>query len=103
MQTDHQRTRMRPKGFWVYRVRYKKQVIKFLQNQNETIRKRVVRFFDEIKEKPYDFKTYDVKAMQGMDGYFRLRISKYRIIFAIKDDLLIVEVIKAKSRGDIYK
>jgi mRNA-degrading endonuclease RelE of RelBE toxin-antitoxin system len=32
-----------------------------------------------------------------------LRISKYRIIFSVRDDILVVEVIKAKSRGDVYK
>jgi mRNA interferase RelE/StbE len=95
--------RMKPKGSWVYRVAYKKQVIKFLQKQDRSIREKVIGFFEEIKQNPNDFRVYDVKAMQGLDGYFRLRISKYRIIFSIKDDVLLIEVIKAKSRGDVYK
>jgi len=95
--------RVRPKGFWVYKVKYRKQVIKFLQGQTKSIREKIIGFFDEIKEDPSTFKTYDVKAMQGLDNHFRLRISKYRIIFSIKNDIMVVEVIKAKSRGDIYK
>jgi mRNA-degrading endonuclease RelE of RelBE toxin-antitoxin system len=37
-----------------------------------------------------------------MDHYFRLRLSKYRFIYKIENDILLIEVIKA-SRGDIYK
>jgi mRNA-degrading endonuclease RelE of RelBE toxin-antitoxin system len=57
----------------VYKVKYRKQVIKFLQGQTKSIREKVIGFFEEIKEDPYAFKTYDAKAMQGLDNHFRLR------------------------------
>ena len=68
-----------------------------------TIRTRILDFFDDIKDDPHNFKNYDVKMMQGLQNFYRLRISKYRVVFAVKDDVLIVEVVKAGSRGDVYK
>ena len=94
---------MKQEDCWVYKVKFKKQVIKFLQSQDMTIRTRILDFFDDIKDDPYNFKNYDVKMMQGLKNFYRLRISKYRVMFAIKDDVLIVEVVKAGSRGDVYK
>jgi mRNA interferase RelE/StbE len=45
----------------------------------------------------------DVKQLRGFDDKFRLRIGKFRVIFSIADDLLLIEAIKAGSRGDVYK
>ena len=87
----------------MYKVKYHKQVIKFLQKQNKEIAKRVVNFFDELK---YDLKimsNYDVKELKGLKNKYRLRISKFRVIFSIINNELVIEVIKADGRGGIYK
>jgi mRNA interferase RelE/StbE len=86
----------------MYKVKYHKNVIKFLQKQDKTIVKKIIGFFDEIK-KDLNFKNYDVKKLKGFENSFRLRISKFRIIFTVENNELLIEVIKADSRGDIYK
>jgi mRNA interferase RelE/StbE len=45
----------------------------------------------------------DVKRLQGDDvpPIYRLRVSKYRILFLMDNDT--VSVLKVDSRGDIYK
>ncbi len=86
----------------MYKVKYHKNVVKFLQKQDKKIVKKIIGFFDEIK---YDlnFKNYDVKKLKGFENSYKLRISKYRIILTIKNNELLIEVIKSDSRGDIYK
>jgi len=86
----------------MYKVKYHKNVVKFLQKQDKKVVKKIVDFFDEIK-KSLDFENYDVKKLKGFENSYRLRISKYRIIFTIKNNELLIEVIKADSIGDIYK
>jgi len=86
----------------MYKVKYHKNVIKFLQKQDRSIVKKIIDFFDEVK-KDLNFKNYDVKKLKGFENSFRLRISKFRIIFTIENNELLIEVIKADSRGDIYK
>jgi mRNA interferase RelE/StbE len=88
----------------MYSVKYHKQVIKFLQKHDAGTRCKIVDFFDAIKKNdPKDFRGYDIKQLRGFDDKFRLRIGKFRVIFSIADDLLLIEAIKAGSRGDVYK
>jgi mRNA interferase RelE/StbE len=86
----------------MYKVKYHKNVIKFLQKQDKKVVKKIIDFFDEIKV-DLDFNNYDVKKLKGFENSFRLRISKFRIIFSVKDNELLIEVIRADSRGDVYK
>lgn len=34
---------------------------------------------------------------------WRLRVGKYRILYTRYDDVLTIEIVKVRSRGDIYK
>jgi len=93
---------MKQKGCLVYKIQFHKQVIKFLQNQPLNFRKKVLDSFEIIKNNPFN-NNLDIKELKGIDNYFRLRLSKYRFIYKIENDILLIEVIKAGSRGDIYK
>jgi mRNA interferase RelE/StbE len=41
------------------------------------------------------------KKLKGRDGY-RIRVSDYRIIYEIQDNVLLVDVIDLGHRKDIY-
>jgi len=41
----------------------------------------------------------DIKPMVGRDGYLRLRIGRYRAIYTVDFDLIVIRV---GPRGDIY-
>lgn len=45
----------------------------------------------------------DIKKLNGYDTLLRLRIGEYRIIYSIDNEKLIIYVIDAENRGDIYK
>ena len=49
-----------------------------------------------------DTARLDIKALQGRDG-FRLRVGKWRVIYHTDDNAMIILVVDAGSRGDIYK
>ena len=86
----------------MYRVIYRKSVVKFLQKQDRKFVKEIVDFFEKIK-KDLDFQGYDVKPLKGLKETYRLRVSKYRVIFRIDRDDILIEVVRASSRGDVYK
>lgn len=44
----------------------------------------------------------EVKKLQGREGY-RLRIGSYRAIYRLINEVMIIEVLKIGSRGDVYK
>ena len=45
----------------------------------------------------------DIKHMQGHDNYYRLRVGNYRVIYTINNGDLIICVVDAGNRGEIYK
>ena len=62
----------------MYKLKFNKQVIKFIQNQPLNFKKKVLDNFEIIKNNPFD-NNVDIKELKGMDHYFRLRLSKYRL------------------------
>ena len=85
----------------MYKVNYHKQVLKFLKSQSMEIREKVINCFEIIKENPFN-NNLDIKPLKGFKNFYRLRIGKFRIIFKIEKEELIIYVISAGSRGDIY-
>ncbi len=45
----------------------------------------------------------DIKKLKGYENRFRLRVGKYRIIYELHKDILILILIDGGNRGDIYK
>ncbi len=43
----------------------------------------------------------DVKRLQGYDGYYRLRIGDFRIIYYLGDEEITISAVL--PRGDVYK
>lgn len=45
----------------------------------------------------------DHKAMQGHPGLFRLRVGAFRVLYTVDNGKLVVCVVDAGNRGDVYK
>ncbi len=45
----------------------------------------------------------DIKKLKGHDGLLRLRVGEYRIIYTLDNGKLVVYVVDAGNRGEIYK
>ena len=44
----------------------------------------------------------DIKELKGHKGWFRLRVGAYRIIYTVDNGRLIIRIIDAGNRGQIY-
>ncbi len=42
------------------------------------------------------------KALQGREG-FRVRVGDYRILYTVKDDVLLIVVVTVGHRRDVYR
>jgi mRNA interferase RelE/StbE len=82
-----------------YIIRITKGAIKELRSIPKShyinIRKRI----NELEDNPY---PPDCKKLKGFDNIFRIRVAAYRIIYEIKNEELIITVIKIGHRKDIY-
>ena len=72
---------------------------KFIVKYTKKEKERVLKAIYQLPE------GNDIKELKGKQnkGLYRLRIGDYRVIYTINNGKLIVCVIDAGNRGDIYK
>ncbi len=74
-------------------ISYSKQAVKFLEKQEESIRRRIQNAIGRLP-------AGDVKKLAGQP-YYRLRVGDYRVLFT--RDRRILFVSKIDNRGQVYK
>jgi len=85
----------------LYRVEYRKSAVKTFRAMPQALSVRFLAAFEQLSNN-LDDTSLDIKRLQGRDGY-RLRIGGWRAIYRIEADRLLIDVINAGARGDIYK
>ena len=79
-----------------YRVIIDKTAMKFISKQSQQEKIRILRAI-------YRLPDGDILKMSGKLNLYRLRIGSYRIIYTVEENKLIIRVIEAGNRGDIYE
>lgn len=79
-----------------YRIEIMKPARKFIERQPKPQQTRLLRAIAGLPS------SGDTKPMKGHPGVFRLRVGDYRVIYAVHDDRLLVLVMTAGNRGDVY-
>jgi mRNA interferase RelE/StbE len=85
----------------MYKIIIRKSVAKALVKLPVKVASQFTAAFEQLAsgtEQP----SLDIKKLEGREGY-RLRIGGYRAIYRLLNDVMIIEVLKIGSRGDIYK
>jgi len=85
----------------MFKLKFSKQAKKFIEKQDKKTKQRFKEIFEKLAENPYG-EDIDTKKMSNSD-FFRLRIGKYRFLYFIDKNELVIIIEKGDSRGDIYK
>lgn len=80
----------------MYQIIIKKKAKKFIDKLPADERRRIVSAIEELPN------GEDIKRLKGHPDLLRLRIGDYRIIYSVDNGELVVYVIDAGSRGQIY-
>lgn len=80
----------------MYQIVIKKKAKKFIDKLPMPEKKRVVAAIEQLPN------GEDIKQLKGHEGILRLRVGDYRIIYIVDHGELIVMVIDAGNRGQIY-
>ena len=80
----------------MYQIIIKKKAKKFIDSLPVNERRRVVAAIELLPN------GEDIKKLKGHDKLLRLRVGEYRIIYTVDNGELIVYVIDAGSRWQIY-
>ena len=81
----------------MYSLIYSDLSLKQLKKLDKELQSRIISALERIRIRPYPY----VKKLVG-SPHFRLRVGDYRVILDIKPDKLIIFVIEAGHRKDIY-
>ena len=79
-----------------YEIIIEKAASKFISKQPVSEKKRILAAIRRLPDG-------DTLKMSGKHNLYRLRVGDYRIIYCIEDEKLLIRVIEAGNRGDIYK
>jgi mRNA interferase RelE/StbE len=81
----------------MYRIIIKKPAKKFIDRLPMNEKRRIVEAIERLPEGD------DIKRLKGHSDLFRLRVGDYRIIYTVDNGELIVCIIDAGNRGEIYR
>jgi mRNA interferase RelE/StbE len=83
-----------------YRVELAPRVEKDLASIPESTRRRVKDCIDTLARKPRPAGTV---KMKGLRNIWRLRVGAWRVVYEIRDDVLIVLVLRVAHRREVYR
>jgi mRNA interferase RelE/StbE len=84
----------------MYQVLVKKSVEKQLLQIPSVYYKSIRKKIDDLSENP---RPQGFHKLEGFENKYRVRFGIYRILYSIKDDILIVEVINIGHRSNVYR
>lgn len=86
----------------MYAIVLHKKVVKFINSRSLKERHQIKEKFLLLQENPFPSAVgIDSKKMQNQHA-FRLRIGTYRFLYEVVEDELVIYMVDANNRGDIY-
>jgi len=87
----------------MFEIRFSKSAGKYLKKLDRTTKDRIKKSLFDLAEDPYKIRNLDIKRLAGYEDSYRLRVGKYRALYKIIDNEVVIFVFDLDSRGDIYK
>lgn len=84
----------------MYKVEVGPKAGKFIRKQDIPIQQQIIRKLRELEHNP---RPAGCKRLQGNRDLYRVRCGDYRIIYIIKDDQLLILVVRIGHRRDVYR
>lgn len=81
-----------------YRVEISRRAAKVITGLEKPSRRRILAAIDALADDP---RPPGCKKLVGQDGW-RIRVGDYRIVYEIHDQVLLVTVVDAGHRSEIY-
>ena len=80
-------------------VRWEPSAEKVLDALDGSQRERIIRAVATLAADPYS--SRNVKALRG--GGFRLRVGDWRVVYALRNDELVVLIVRIGHRREVYR
>lgn len=84
----------------VYRIELAPRAQREFKALDGSVRGRIKRRIDSLAENPY---PSGIKKIEGEDDLYRLRVGDYRILYQVKEKILLILIVGIGHRRDIYR
>jgi mRNA interferase RelE/StbE len=83
-----------------YRIELTHRAEKDLDRLPTDVKIRIIHKIETLSENP---RPHGVEKLSGEEGFYRIRVGDYRVIYEIQDDVILVLVLRLGHRSDIYR
>ncbi|MCF6284791.1 MAG: type II toxin-antitoxin system RelE/ParE family toxin [Candidatus Hydrogenedentes bacterium] len=84
----------------LYSIEWKKSARKELRKLEKSA---IPRVLEVVKSLIYDPYPAGSRKLQCSEHLYRVRIGDYRVVYSVKNEVLLIEVIRVGHRKDIYR
>lgn len=87
-----------------YQVEFSSIAEKYYARLTPRLRQSIKKELEELARLENIYEHRSVKRLTGeLKNFFRLRVGKYRIVFAVIEETHTIAVVNVAPRGDVYK
>lgn len=83
-----------------YRLEFASAAVRQLGSLPVKIQRRVSTKIEVLATVP---RPAGCRKLKGTDDIYRIRVGGYRILYQVRDDVLLVLVVSVRKRGEVYK
>jgi mRNA interferase RelE/StbE len=84
----------------MYRIKYKPKAQKFIEGQSLKIKRQLIKKIEDLQENP---RPPGSKLLDSEKNIYRICTGNYRIIYQVRDKVLLIIVAKVGDRKDVYR
>ena len=82
-----------------YTIEFKPAAAREFRKLPREVQLKISTALDKLSQEP---RAHGVRKLAGPEDLYRVRVGDYRVIFAIRDVLLVVIVVRVRHRSDAY-
>ena len=83
-----------------FRIEFRPRALRDLKALPKAARSRIISKVSSLAANPY---PPEVRKLTGEEELYRFRVGDYRVIYQVRNELLLVLVIRVGHRKDIYR
>ena len=83
-----------------YRIELASSAIRQLESLSRKVQVRIAGKIDALTS---DARPSGCSKLKDYKDIYRIRVGEYRVLFQVKDEVLLILVVKVGKRGEIYK
>jgi mRNA interferase RelE/StbE len=84
----------------MYQVKVAEDAARFIRNQDSHIQRQIMSNIRSLAENPY---PSGCKKLKGYKDLYRITSRNYRIVYTIREKILVVFVVRVAHRKDVYR